>query len=310
MLACHALLALGFLAKGPAAFLGLAVIAVHGLVTRQGPWWRRLTRLQGAVVIVPLIAPWWLAAFSRRGGEFVHDTVVIDWLQWFDPLGRLSWHALLSPFAQTLTIVLPWSPLLPIALVMLLRARDRLEAGRVAFLVAWLGVIVVAVALSNQQRMRYYLPLCPAAALLIAVWYHRVMPPRPARVAWVAAAAVAAGLVVWQVHDDGAHNASIDLRSAAVVTARDEPLYTLGVPNLVAGFYLDRPVLALDAAPLTGGHLTPGYFLVDDRSMRRWPPACVTDRVGAGSANGRPFSVLRLPRPGCAAANGGPPSAG
>jgi 4-amino-4-deoxy-L-arabinose transferase-like glycosyltransferase len=310
MLGCHVLLALGFLAKGPVVLLGLAVIAAHGLITRDGPWWRRLSRLRGAIVIVPLIGPWWLAALSRRGDEFVHDTVVVDWLQWFDPLGRLGWHALLSPVVQTLTIVLPWSPLVPVALVMVLRARHRLPAGSVAFLVAWLGVIVVAVALSSQQRMRYYLPLCPAAALLIAVWYHRVLPRRSGRVAWAAAAAVAAGLVVWQVHDDVTHNASVDLRSAAALTARDEPLYTLGVPNLVTAFYLDRPVQALDAEPLVGARLTPGYFLVDDRALSRWPPACVTERVGTGAANGRPFSVLRLPRPGCTAETGGRPSAG
>src|SRR5213075_2631613 len=59
MLVCHLLLALGFLAKGPAALLGLVVIAVHGLVAREGPWLRRLAPLQGAGVIVLVIAPWW-----------------------------------------------------------------------------------------------------------------------------------------------------------------------------------------------------------------------------------------------------------
>jgi len=310
IVACYVLLAVGFLAKGPVALLGLAVVAAHGLVTRDGPWWRRLTRLKSAVVILPVIAPWWLVALGSRGGGFVHDTVVVDWMQWFQPLGRLNWHALLSPFAQTLTIVLPWSLLLPIALVAVLRARDRMPAGSVAFLVGWLAVVVVAVALSSQQRMRYYLPLCPAAALLIAVWYHRLLPRRPARLGWAAVAAVAVGLVVWQVRDDDTHNRTIDLGSVAGITARDEPLYTLGVPNLVAAFYLDRTVLSLDATPLAHGQLAAGYFIVDDRALARWPATCVADRLGGGAANGRPFSVLRVAPPGCAGQKGGAPSAG
>ncbi|HEU5197315.1 MAG TPA: glycosyltransferase family 39 protein [Methylomirabilota bacterium] len=309
MMGCHVLLALGFMAKGPVAALGLAVIAAHALITGEGSWWRRLTPLRSSFVIVPLIGPWWIAAFSRRGGEFVHDTVIVDWLQWFDPSVRVGWHALLSPFVQTLTIVLPWSPLLPVALVMALRAGNRMPAGRLAFLVCWLVVIMGAVALSSQQRMRYYLPLCPPAALLIALWYHRVLPRRSLRLAWATAATVAAALVTWQVHDDIAHNAGVDLRAVAATTVRDEPLYTIGVPNLVVAFYLDRSVQALDAVPLTAGRLAPGYFLVDDRAMSRWPPACVTDRLGAGAANRRPFSVLRLARPGCAEKEG-LPSAG
>src|SRR5438477_3878220 len=98
MLVCHLLLAIGFLAKGPAALLGLGVIAVHGLLTREGQWWRRLAPLQGAGVIVLVIGPWWLTAINSRGSGFVRDTVVTDWLAWFQPFGRLNPHALLSPF--------------------------------------------------------------------------------------------------------------------------------------------------------------------------------------------------------------------
>ena len=311
MLVCHLLLALGFLAKGPAALLGLAVIAVHGLVTRDGPWLRRLAPLRGAVVIVPVIAPWWLAALTSRGAGFVQGTVVTDWLQWFRPSGRLNVQALLEPLAQTLAITLPWSPLLVIAVVAVIRARDRLPAGTVAFVLAWLGVILAIVAVSSQQRMRYYLPLCPAAALLVAVWYHRILARRSAVVGWAAAAAVAVGLVAWQLRDDAQHNAATDLRTAGVASAQgDLPLYTLGVPNLVAAFYFDRPVLALDAAPLARGSLVPGYFLVDERALAGWPAGCVTDRVGDGAANGRRFSVLRLAPPGCRPLTGGAPSAG
>ncbi|HEY2993839.1 MAG TPA: glycosyltransferase family 39 protein [Methylomirabilota bacterium] len=311
MLLCHLFLALGFLAKGPAALLGLVVIAVHGLVAREGPWWRRLAPLQGAGIIVLVVAPWWLIAMSSRGSGFVHDTVVTDWLQWFEPFARLNPRALLTPFEQTLAIVLPWSPLLLIAVVAAVRARDRMPAGAAAFLLAWLGVVFTVVALSSQQRMRYYLPLCPAAALLVAVWYHHLLTRRHAVVGWAAAAAVAIGLVTWQVRDDARHNAATDLRTIGVASAQgDLPLYTLGVPNLVAAFYFDRPVLALDAEPMTQARLAPGYFIVEEHALARWPAGCAVDRLGDGAANGRRFSVLRLAPPGCRPPTGGVPSAG
>ena len=311
MLVCHLLLAVGFLAKGPAALLGLVVIAVHGLVTREGPWLRRLTRLQGAVAIVPVIAPWWLIAAASRGAGFVQDTVVTDWLAWFQPSGRVNASGLLTPLAQTLAIVLPWSPLLLIAVVAAVRARHRLPAGAAAFLLVWLAVIFAIVALSREQRMRYYLPLCPAAALLIAVWYHRILARRRALVGWAAAAAVVVGLVTWQLRDDARHNATTSFSTLAAVLDRgDLPLYTFGVPSLVAAFYLDRPVQALDAVPLDRARLAPGYFLVDDRALGTWPRGCAVDLVGDGAANGRRFSLLRLAPPGCGGPRGGAPSAG
>jgi len=311
MLLCHLLLALGFLAKGPAALLGLVVIGVHGLVTGKGEWWRRLAPLRGAAVIALVIGPWWLTAINSRGAGVVRDTVVTDWLEWFQPFGHLKAHALLSPFVQTLEITLPWSPLLAIAVVAAVRARDRMPAAAAAFLFAWLGVVFAVVALSSQQRMRYYLPLCPAAALLVAVWYHHLLARRRALVGWAAAAAVVVGLVAWQVRDDVQHNAATDLAAVGAASARDDlPLYTLGVPNLVAAFYFDRPVRALDAVPMASAWLEPGYFIVDDRALAQWPAECTADRVGTGAANGRRFSVLRLAPPGCRPRAGGAPSAG
>lgn len=298
---CYALLAVGFLAKGPAALLGLAVLIVYTLCTGEGARLRRLGRLRGAFLIVPLIAPWWLVAFFSRGRQFVQDNVVTDWLQWFGPFTHPGLQSVLSPFEQTLAIVLPWSPLLPIAIVAAIRARSQMPAGAVAFVLAWLGVVFAIVALSHQQRMRYYLPLCPPAAVLIAAWYHRVLAPRRGLVGWAAAAAVAVGLLAWQVRDNTRHNALTDLRelSASAPTA-DGPLYAVGVPNLVPAFYLDLPVMPVQGAPLVHGQLAPGYFLVDDRALAWWPAGCPAERLAGGTANGRRFSMLRLAPPGCA----------
>jgi 4-amino-4-deoxy-L-arabinose transferase-like glycosyltransferase len=294
LMLCWTLLALGFLAKGPAAFLGLGVLAVYALFAGEGSRLHRLGRLRGAVAIAPMIAPWWIVAFASRGTQFVQDSVAHDWLGWFQPFAHPGVRTVLTPLEQVVDITLPWAPLLLVALVVV-RGRDTQPRGAVAFLLAWLGVVFVIVALSHQQRMRYYLPLCPPAALLIAVWYQGLRVRGRALAGWAVAAAVVVGLVVWQVRDDAGQNALTDLGGVAT---SGPPLYTLGVPNLVAAFYLDRPATSLDA-PRRGG-LAAGEYLVEDRALPAWPAGCAAERVGGGLANGRPFVALRVAPPGCA----------
>jgi 4-amino-4-deoxy-L-arabinose transferase-like glycosyltransferase len=301
MALCYVLLGLGFLVKGPAALLGLAAIGVYFVTTGDGSRLRRLGRLRGAVATAAVIAPWWILALASRGTQFVDDSVVIDWLGWFRPSGYPGAHAVLSPIEQVLAVVLPWSPILPLALVAAVRARKRMPPGAVAFVLAWLGAVAMIVALSHQQRMRYYLPLCPPAALLVAAWYHRIVAPRRAVIGWAAAAAVAAGLLAWEVRDDARHNALTDLRSLrASVTGGERPLYALGVPNLFPAFYLDVPVTPVDAGAVARGRLAPAYFIVEDRTLPSWPVGCAAERVGTGVAGGRPFSVLLVEQSGCA----------
>ena len=69
-------------------------------------------------------------------------------------------------------------------------------------------------------------------------------------------------------------------------------------------------MLALDAAPMAHEWLEPGYFIVEEQALARWPAGCAVDRLGDGTANGRRFAVLRLAPPGCRALTGGAPSAG
>jgi hypothetical protein len=65
---------------------------------------------------------------------------------------------------------LPWSPLLPIALVRLRERGEGDEAQRdpFRFLAAWVGIVVVLLSLSRGKIDYYLLPLYPALSLLIA----------------------------------------------------------------------------------------------------------------------------------------------
>jgi 4-amino-4-deoxy-L-arabinose transferase-like glycosyltransferase len=309
-LACYLLLGLGFLVKGPVALLGLAVIVVYLAWKGDRPGLGRLRALRGALVIAPVIAPWWIVALASRGPKAVQDNVVIDWLQWYRPFAHVTARGAVEPFGEALAILFPWSLLLPFVALTALRRRARVPAGGLAFVLVWAAVCFAIVALSEQQRMRYYLPLCPPVALLLAVWLQRVAVLRRAAIALTAAAAVAAGLVAWQAMDTARYNALTDisaLRAGAV--AADRPLYAVEVPALVLAFYLDRPVVSI---PSLAGRvaLAPGDFAVDDRTLAQWPRECPAERVAGGAVNGRTFSLLRLAPPGCPGTSGGRPSAG
>ena len=305
MTVCYALLGVGFLVKGPAALLGLAIVGAYVLARGGGSRLRRLRLVRAALVITPVVAPWWIIALASRGPQFVQDNVVTDWLEWYRPFSHPSLHTLVAPFEQAAEILLPWSPLVLIALVAAVRAARHAPADDLAFVLVWAGVVFVIIALSEQQRMRYYLPLCPPAALLVAVWYRRLFAPKRAAlgvgVGLATAAAVAIALVTWQRADNTRHNALLDLGALRASTAQEarQPIYALGVPELPLAFYLDRPVVPVRGVD-AGSPLAPGYVVVDDRSLARWPSGCASDPIAAGAVNGRRFSVLRLAPPGCA----------
>ena len=299
----YILLGLGFWTKGPAALLGLGVVVVFAAWTGGGPAIRRLAIPRAVLLVALLIAPWFMLTVRTASEQFWRDTVVTDWLTWHVPVAPWRGRALIEPLAQTLAILLPWSPLLAFAGVAALATEARRPGRKVVFLLVWAGVIFLFVAIGKEQRMRYYLPLCPPAALLIAAWYQRVNVPHRKVLSTATAALVAVGIVLWQLNDDARHNARTDLSALGPETVKLEaPLYAADVPDLVLTFYLGRPVIPVRtpstlAAP--GRRLERGYLAVANRLLPQWSATCPAPAIGAGTVNGLRFSVLRLEPPGC-----------
>src|SRR5262249_61263052 len=69
------------------------------------------------------------------------------------------------------TVLVPWSVLLPFAIRRALRQTDPVAGPSARLLLVWLSAAFVILAISGQQRQRYYLPLCPAGVLLVAWWH-------------------------------------------------------------------------------------------------------------------------------------------
>jgi 4-amino-4-deoxy-L-arabinose transferase-like glycosyltransferase len=106
---------------------------------------------------------------------------------------------LAGPPQHLVGILFPWVLVLPpvawqATMAVRRRAPDRDTLG---FVVAWALALLVCLGISEQQRLRYYLPLVPPVALLIGWWAARGLGEGRAerRVPWgvyVAAAAVIA----------------------------------------------------------------------------------------------------------------------
>jgi len=108
--------------------------------------------------------------------------------------------SLVAPFQNVIGILFPWVLLLPLALTVAVRHVRRGGSDRdgVLFLMVWAAVIVTLVALSHQQRLRYYLPIVPPVSLLVGWWWtagaERI--PHAAAVRWRAYGTVGSVLMM------------------------------------------------------------------------------------------------------------------
>ena len=290
LLAYYLLTAAAFWAKGPAALLVLVVGVVYTLSTHGRRGLGRLRLGPGCALLVLLTAPWWVVGAVVAQGSSSTDVVVYDWLLWYLPTTVPTGKALWDPFDKSLEILLPWSVLLLPALWVFART----QSGRCRFPLLWLATVFVIMSLGQQQRMRYYLPLCPPVALVIAVWWSRLsLRPAAHAVAW---AALVLGLIGWQVLDGRRYNADLDLsRTGVAADATPRPLYALKVPELVLEFYLERSVTPLTDAGRVQSLVATGtdaYFFLRDKEYPASTFPAGLRKTGEGLVKGERFGVF------------------
>ena len=295
LVAFYGLIGVAFWVKGPAGLLPLGVVVVYRAATYGWAGVRGLWSAPGVLLLALLGGAWGaVIVLSSQTTQFVNRVVVTDLLQWYIPTQPLTWHRLVQPPLQALTVLLPWSVLLPAAVWAVTRRPDAEHARRMRLLLVWLGVVFLLVAVSREQRMRYYLPLCPPAALLIAGWYARWRTPRRAlSFACIWALVVAGGLTV-DSYARARHNAATDLRAASHALADATRLYAVDAPELVFAFYLQRPVTVLPHYHDFESRLPSGsgeYLIIAERTV----PASgheAPHRVATVPVGGRRYVIL------------------
>ncbi|MBI1847109.1 MAG: glycosyltransferase family 39 protein [Candidatus Rokubacteria bacterium] len=186
-----------FWAKGTAGLLPLVVAVAWWIVDRPEGGWSMLRLPAGALGVLALIAPWWVVTLTGPRTS-VGGGVMVDQVLWYLP--RLtSVDTLVEPLKNLSGVLFPWALLVPLVLAhaaRTLRARDA-EGEALRFIGVWAAVLFVLVALSRQQRYRYYLPLVPPLALLIGWWWAALFEGAPVRrVPWKTYGAIVAVLFV------------------------------------------------------------------------------------------------------------------
>ncbi len=299
LIAFYALVGLAVWTKGPVGLLPLLVVLIDSIATygRSGPG--RLASTPGLLLLAALLVPWWAVAVGAAGGErFWIDVARNDWLLWYVPTQGWSWRVVTEGISQTFTVLLPWSPLLPVVSWWAAHTPDPDKRRPLRLLQLWLGITFVLVAMSQQQRMRYYLPLCPVTALLMAGWYSTLRWRRRTLTFAGMWAVGAIGLSLWIAFAGARSNALTGL--PAIVRALQgtkAPVYALEVPELVFAFYLDRPVLLLPgprdvSRRAQAGH--GGYLIIADRMLSALPAGLPISFVASGLVNQRPLSMFAI----------------
>ena len=162
-----------FWTKGAAALLPLVVAVSWGLLARPAGWWRALRPGPGLALFAALVAPWWIGKLWTQS-EAMREVVVADNLMWYLPR---TFAVLLGPPQHLVGILFPWVLVLPLAAWRAAIAIKRREPERtaLAFVIVWSLVLLVCLGISEQQRLRYYLPIVSPAALLIGWWGARAV---------------------------------------------------------------------------------------------------------------------------------------
>ena len=149
--------------KGPAALMGL--LAAIALVSIEDGWWRglRWLRLPVGIGILALASlPWLLPYLLQTERSYVGGVVVGHYGDWY--FRERTGSSRIESLQENLLRFLPWTLMLPAGLWWWWRDRD----PRRRPLLVWTLVTAVAVSLSSEQRARYFLPVLPPLALLVA----------------------------------------------------------------------------------------------------------------------------------------------
>lgn len=191
-------IALGFLAKGPLAFLiPLLSLALFYLLGGSGQWKHPQSRAllnslaPGTALVLALVGLWGIPALVQTGGAYfdvgIGKHVIERGVEPFND--RLFVPGLYYVFA-ILIFFSPWvAPLWPA-----LRAGwcERKTHAPTWFLVSWAGASLLIFSFYSTQLPHYILPAYPALAILVAGFLFRQTLPRFQLSLWISLIALAA----------------------------------------------------------------------------------------------------------------------
>jgi 4-amino-4-deoxy-L-arabinose transferase-like glycosyltransferase len=181
-------LALGFLAKGPIAWIPLLTVAVVIARARQWQLLARFKFVRGILLMLVVVGLWGIPALIQTHGEFfkvgIGRHVVSRSLMTLEGHGpsSLGMYVLLLPFyfVAVFASFFPWSIKLPWLMQKLWRNREagagaRDDSGTLldTYLLSGIAIIFLIFTLVSTKLPHYTLPALPLLALLLARHWHQ-----------------------------------------------------------------------------------------------------------------------------------------
>ncbi|MCX6967555.1 MAG: glycosyltransferase family 39 protein [Verrucomicrobia bacterium] len=169
-------LALGFLAKGPVAWLPLFAVGIFAAQRKTPPTEGGRTRaVLGCVLLLALVSLWGIPALERTHGEFLKVGIgkhvigrSVSTMEGHGGGGMLGYVAMLPLYFVTLFLsFFPWSIRLPWLLGRLRRAEGGLRDEQ-RFLLLGIALVFGIFSLVRTKLPHYTLPAFPLLALLLA----------------------------------------------------------------------------------------------------------------------------------------------
>ena len=174
--------ALATLTKGP---LGLAVpgFAVLSLILFSGRWReiREMRLVGGLMAVASVLVPWLWLLHLRGDDQWIRDFIWIHNIQNFalKPIGHV--HSFYYYFINLPPDFLPWTLLVPGALIFYYPWKERLRNPATLGLTCWFTAIFLFFSVSKSKIAYYLLPLLPSLALLTGSYLRTLFLPENRR---------------------------------------------------------------------------------------------------------------------------------
>ena len=185
-LAIYPLLALGFLIKGPVAVIIFLAAAIPYLLLtgRLRLFFREAYPIWGLVAFTAIALPWFAVVWMIHGSKYTEAARAFTFGRYFSTIGGHGG----TPFFYILVLLItffPWVIWLPGALWRILRTRRQAAKSTetpsllLLFAAVWIVGGLIFFSLSQTRMAHYIAPLYPAAAILVAQAWGRLLENKP-----------------------------------------------------------------------------------------------------------------------------------
>ncbi|WGT67601.1 ArnT family glycosyltransferase [cyanobacterium endosymbiont of Epithemia clementina EcSB] len=176
-------MALGVLAKGPVAIVLPGIIVIVFLlfvgrlveVVKETPW------LLGIMSFIAITIPWFVLITLKHGQEYINTFFGLHNIQRFTSVVSRHPGAWYYYFLVVLVGLVPWSIFLPLAIARLRFWKRKLwvsshrSSHLGLFALVWFVVTFLFFSSSVTKLAGYILPLIPAAAIIVALFWNEQM---------------------------------------------------------------------------------------------------------------------------------------